>query len=268
MPVLILAGLPRSLADRVKATKEKSQSTHGLPTDWHLNFVNTSQKKPSLSEADVQRVCREASKSTESHVVGVSVIAGDSRKQVAQRIRPFFRFRWFDNNCLHMIYNSNPDIMKILSDVIREETYWGQHVKPKNHHHALLLPKGSFNDHRFQELWEACEAYGDMGLMKGAARKINLFTNKYLGHTKTSERYPERRCWKDSNSLLFDQNGPRHGKAPDWFQWKYSLRLLDGFHYDVSHESQQAFQVKDANGILHRVARGKHINLDPHGRVR
>ncbi|MBF0143017.1 MAG: hypothetical protein HQL59_06110 [Magnetococcales bacterium] len=266
MPVLILAGLPRSLADRVKAANRKrSKSASGFPPDWNLAFVNTHGKSPSLLESDVERVFQEASKSTGSHVVGISEIAGKSRKQVAKRIRPFFRFRWSDKKLLPLIYNSNPELMDVLFDVIREETCWEEHIKPKDQHHALLLPKGSFNSKcRCQELWEACEAYGDKENINGAIQKIKLFTREYRRRAGNSEKY----CWRDSNGLIFDQNGPRHGKAPDWFQWKYSFKLPDGFHYDVSHERQQAFQIKDADCVLHQVARNQHLNLDSHGRVR
>lgn len=262
MPVLIIAGLSSTLVDRVKAAQRKSQTR--LPADWSLCFVNTQKRTPSLSLSDVERVFKEASKSVASHVVGVSTIPGESRSCVAKRIRPFFRFRWFENKHLPLIYNSNPEIVRVLAEIADEEKYWGQHIKPKSHIHALILPRCSFNSKgKYGNLWDSCEMYGSIDNLTAAIRQLELFDREYGSSVSQGGR-----GWKDSKRIFFNPYGQRHAKAPEWYHWKYSFPLPEGFHYDVSHDQNQFFHVKDANGALHKVAQGEHLNLDPHGRVR
>ncbi|MBF0426269.1 MAG: hypothetical protein HQL66_10690 [Magnetococcales bacterium] len=263
MPVLIIAGLPRSLAERAKAVWRDFRSEYRLPADWELDSVDTHKKSPTtLPAADVLRVCQRVFESTKSHIVVIGVRAreSDNQRQSEQYILPFFRFRWFDNKFLHMIYESDPALVTVLSEIIQEEACWCQEVKPRNCHHPLLLPKDIFSSQReCQGLWKACEAYGDINNIDGAVKSIELFKRTHDD---------KEHSWIDSKKRFFDPNGALHGKAPNQYQWKYSFRLPDGFHYDISHESQQAFRMTDADGKEHTVLQGGHLNLDPHGRVR
>lgn len=264
MPVLILAGLSRSHADRVKAALRKFQSTHPLPLDWNIKYVCVDENRLSFSEKVAKLACITASESPESHIVGITATGGNLNEPVRQHIKPFFRFRWFEGKFLSMIYKPDKELILKILEIIQEEEYWRHNIKPNNVHHPLLLPKDSFNSQcKCKLLWEICDAYGDINNMRDAARKIKIFTNTYQHRMNDGGR-----GWKDTNNLLFDPNGPQHANATDWHRWKYSFQLPDGFHYDVNHERKQAFQIRDAKGIMHPAPAGHHLNIDPHGHIR
>ncbi|GAB0057574.1 hypothetical protein SIID45300_01905 [Candidatus Magnetaquicoccaceae bacterium FCR-1] len=264
MPVLILAGLSHSLVVRVKAALQKFQTSHPLPLGWNIKFAYIDEKKLLFSEKVVKLACKTASESTDSHIVGIRNAEGNSNEIARQFIKPFFRFRWFEGKHLPLIYHPDQELINRLSEIIQEEEYWRNNIKPDDIYHPLLLPKDIFNSQcKCQNLWEICDTYGDFNNLHDANRKIKIFTTTYQ-HTMVHGG----RGWKDTTKLLFDPNGARHGDAPDFHRWKYSFQLPEGFHYDVNHEREQAFHVRDAKGVTRSATQGGHLNIDPHGHVR
>src|SRR5207249_6144647 len=76
------------------------------------------------------------------------------------------------------------------------------------------------------------------------------------------------RRWVDSSNRIFDHTGARHGRPPFPRGWKYSYRIPDGFHFDVTVLDDRAFVLCDALGANHTADAGGYLNVDPHGYVR
>jgi hypothetical protein len=206
-----------------------------------------------------------ASQYDDTHILGLSVQR--NRQDFADRIRPFFRFRWFDHSLLKYLGRPDPaEFVRGLSSNLAEESEWAARVKPKDINSPLLLPECSFVPERKNcELWRHASAYGDSGNISGAEKAIRDFQNTH--HRKVNIANFSSYKWVDREDRIYDQDGPRHGLAPFPREWKYSYRIESRFHFDVTHVDGRQFVLIDASGMQHRVIAGAHLNVDPHGYV-
>ena len=209
-----------------------------------------------------------AANSDHAHILGVSTEAGDIRPAVANNVRTYFRFRWLDNNLLAYITSDVVRFIQELNDVLDEEEFWAENIKPKGLTDPLILPQGSFRvlgSHA--RLWERSEAYGNRQIAAAFARSREMFADTY--HQRSmGENNKHVQWWTDEDRLAFKHRGEKHGLAPFPRSWKYSVKLIDGFHYDIGSVDVTHFSVRDREGRIHRRGKGEHVNLDPHGVVR
>jgi hypothetical protein len=267
MAMALLAGLPSRYLKRVK---DVLAAAGGELDGWEFAYV-VSPKGPDLQVRDRKLVYAEAERRGSLHVLGFS--AERNRETVAAAIRPYFRFRWFDHTVLPTLDTPDPtSFVTVLSSTLAEELDWAERVKPTSHSDALLLPEPSFVcSGAHSEMWSKAKAYGSTDSVPAAQKAIAAFEHRYNQRIQFQTYGQSSRSqykWMDDRRIVFDENGVRHGIAPAPRAWKYSYRVEDGFHYDVSKHNQAEFKITDAEGRSHSVARNGYINLETHGYVR
>jgi hypothetical protein len=266
MRLLVVAGLMPSLSKRLRV-----ELKNGLPLrqGWEIETLDSKdQRRHSITAEQAVEAMRVASKSENAHILGVSNEAGPGRQTVGSSIRQYFRFRWLDNRLLPTLTPDAQAFVEHLNNVLAEEEFWAEHIKPDGPYEALILPKACFRVRApHVNLWGECEAYGNQQIAAAFAQHLDAFRNAYSKRSM-GENNKFVHWWTDEDDLAYQHRGAPHGLAPFPRCWKYSLKLMDGFHYDINHARSLPFRVTDANGGVHRRESGKHVNLDPHGYVR
>jgi hypothetical protein len=201
------------------------------------------------------------------HVFGFS--AQKDRQHLADQIKPYFRFRWFDHGLLKCLGSPDPTpFVRELASNLAQESEWAARVKPSDLNSPLLLPESSFEPGRKHlNLWRHASAYGDPQNIVSAEKAIKGFRNAH--HRKVNfKSFASTYKWVDERNRIYDQDGPRHGIAPFPRGWKYSYKIEPGFHFDVNQVDGRQFALIDATGRRHHVSAGDNLNIDPHGYVR
>ncbi|MBI4179172.1 hypothetical protein HY522_07110 [bacterium] len=226
--------------------------------------VATGRARAEVRGAEVEKAIREANNHVSPHVLGLSLQDAAVKADIGRKIRPYFRFIWLANRVLGHFPHSVGSFIEAVNTVLEQEDLWAETVKPRDTASPLLLPACSFEaDGQCHGIWGAAEQFGDAGNIVGAARAIHRF---HAIHWQSTREGPRR--WKDLSSRVFNHMGPAHGIAPFPRGWKYSFRLPDGFHYDVTEAEGRAFVLLDIANVRHAVEKGRYLNIDPHGYVR
>ncbi|MBF0310344.1 MAG: hypothetical protein HQL56_12530 [Magnetococcales bacterium] len=258
MPILIFAGLTLSLKQRIKSVVDKTSQRYA---GWHSEYCVTTSTTPGISDpTDIASIMDLACRQDSVLILGFSRQDGKIKQKVASKIKPYFRFRWFDNAKLPLLQNSNA-FADELCQIVQEEDKWRERVMPKASKDPLLLPRFSFRC-KNKDMWEYASSYGDPGNIESTLTLIEKFRKEF------SRSLSGKSCWVDSSELVYDYQGPRHGKALCPNTFKYSSRLEEGFHYDVRHFSGRAFNLTDADETIHYQEGKGYLNIDPHGHVR
>ncbi len=257
MPRVLVTGF---LLDQVRRIVPQLASGFG---DWELKLI-PGPKKGQIGIANVDGLLQEAAKSTDTHILAASRHDGGERQRQAERIRPFFRFRWLADGDIKAILEEPSQFPRVLAPVLDEELRWAEAVKPARLSDALLLPRSCFGfDKRRADIWAHAEAYNDPAAVENAARHIEEFARLYF--RKSGQPGGARYRWFDDRAYAFDHRGPRHGMPPFPRSWKYSFYLAEGFHYDVSRDDERVVTLDDARGGTRT---GGYLNVDPHGFIR
>ncbi|HEX4004816.1 MAG TPA: hypothetical protein VHX60_01450 [Acidobacteriaceae bacterium] len=263
MPIALLAGLPSRYLQRVKDVIGSAVEL----AEWEFAYL-PSPRGPSLQVRERKLINGEAEKHGSLHVLGFS--AERNRDQVASEIRPYFRFRWFDHALLAILDTPYPaQFVAALASVLEQENEWAQRIKPSTDSDALLLPERCFRcSVAHSDMWLKSEAYGSEDSVPAAEKAIAAFAQKYHQRIQfQTYGHPPRlqTKWMDDRRLVFDENGARHGIAPPPRAWKYSYRIEDGFHFDVSKVNRDAFKIADIEGREHNIQANGYLNMEVHG---
>jgi len=260
MPVAVLAGIPSRYLPKLKKILIDTE-------EWAFAYVPSSEG-PDLRIKDLSRIHAEAERLGSIHVLGFS--KERDKSVVAGQIRRYFRFRWIDNALLQ--YLNLPDATPFaehIKFILLEEAEWGTRVRPHNEESALLLPEDCFGcSGMHRDVWLKAEKYGSDDAVPTAEKAIDEFTRVYrvkIVFQTRGEAERQQSKWMDDHDLVFDERGAKHGIAPKPRNWKYSYRITNGFHYDVSKSDAKGFHFRDTLGEVHIVANNGYINIDPHG---
>jgi hypothetical protein len=268
MATALFAGLPQRSLSRLKSVLSSAQDVF---PDWTFRFWVTQKNAPDLQIRDRKAIHAEAEKSGALHVLGLS--AAENRPEVANAIRPYFRFRWFENALLHKLNNPDPtEFIEATRLMLQEELEWEGRVMPVDVSEALILPESCFGcSAAMQSMWQKAQAYGADDSIPAAERAIEAFKREYYRRIEFRPRgqAPRQQSkWMDARNLVFDESGARHGVAPVPRGWKLSFRLETGFHFDISKHNQDRFVIHDRDGTSHAISSRGYINIDAHGCVR
>ena len=134
-----------------------------------------------IQAREVKRALTLASEQTDTHILGFS--AQKNRQEFANKIRSYFRFRWFDHGLLRFLGSPDPSpFLNQLAADLAEEVAWSDRVKPSALDSPLLLPECSFEVvGRHRDLWRHACSYGDRqyrGRRKGDSRVWELLSAK------------------------------------------------------------------------------------------
>jgi hypothetical protein len=260
MPAVIIAGLPIDADRRVRSTLKQRNP---LPAEWQLIWLRSNGRVPGLTPGQLGSAWDVATTSGGAHFL---IFRGRDRGDenfVIKEIAPYFRVRWLDGILLKLIPHRIDDWFRAIRGVLDEEIEWIETVKPQDVSCCLLLPECAFApSSAVRHVWSAATESG-IERIRLAARAVNRFHDLHWHPTKNGAR-----GWIDTENRFFDHRGPLHGLAPFPRSWKYSYRVADGFHYDVTSKLSRAFHVNSADGNRHGASGAAHINIDPHGYVR
>lgn len=262
MPVAILAGIPNTYVQRFRASLQRGESAYRA--GWVVHYVAIGRTTPEIRETEIEKTLETASTQEAPHVIGISKQGGPVHREIAERIRPYFRFLWLDNHLLSHLPHQVPQFISAFNAVLGQEEVWASEVRPGNDASPLLLPACSFEAHpRCRTLWNLAEQYGEVGNIHAAGRALEVFRSEHWRPTPSNAR-----GWVDAERRVFDHRGERHGVAPFPRGWKYSFRIPDGFHFDVTDLDGAEFVLRDVASGRHAIERGGYLNIDPHGHVR
>jgi hypothetical protein len=259
MPHAIVAGIPSPVARRIGAALEKVS-----PCDWTFSlFPGRDQKRASLEPRQVEALQQEAAQRGGAHVFAMT--ENRDNGPVAEQLRTYFRFRWLEPSMLRLVAQDEEAFIKQVQDVLKEETAWRARVMPDSKNSALVLPRRIFScTAQSDVIWQLAEKYNDG---PEAFSAFERHAHKFeLSHRRKVRSY-ERSYWVDDNRRVWKDDGALHGVAPFPRGWKYSWALPVGFHFDVEHEQERAFTLRDHEGRQHEVKASKYVNIDAHGWV-
>lgn len=258
MPTFILAGVQRSLSLRVK----KALASHApqfcgwtaLAQDGHIN------NQHDIGMRQVDELLAMASEH-EAHIFGVSV--SKRRGEVEALLRPYFRFRWLDARDVGPVGAGNEQpLVDAILNALEEEIYWREEVKPKDWSSPLILPELFSANRGLQDMWRLSQSFNNLGHLTAAASCITRFTSSHRRRVDGMSYTP----WVAQDDWIWNDGGERHGSPEFPRDWKYSLRLPDGFHFDVSANVKGKSFFVDKYGKRHNFK--KNINVTAHGEIR
>lgn len=251
-------------ADPPSAARIKSALKNGpARSDWELLVRQSSTKQVGVNLRDALGMLQQLPM-LPTHLLAFRPRAGEQGR-IVDELRPSFRFRWLDNLHLRTVWSDAVAFNSWLDGVLEEERQWSELLQPTAIQSGLLLPECSFTPRSRADVWSLAEEAASHDQIIGAHRVLEAFENAHWHATQDP-----RSSWVDAVRLVFRPASPRefHGVAPFPRCWKYSFRLPDGFHYDITHVEDRSFQVRDRMATDHPASKGGHVNLDPHGVVR
>lgn len=259
MPTFILAGVQRSIAARVgDVLREQAGQFAGWTSEVFPGRVNNLHD---IGSSQVDALLRLAEKHDGAHIFGVSVVK--TRKEVESLVSPHFRFRWLDAAPFGPVNRGDAAaMMNMLVSATVEEDYWLAHVKPKDTASPLALPDIFSCQRSLLDIWRLAQSYNNLGHLETAARLIARFISAHRRRIDGFKNTP----WHADDDWIWDDDGERHGTPAFPEDWKFSLRLPDGFHFDVSPHTKGKLFFADRAGIRHSFK--THLNVTAHGHVR
>ena len=259
MPTFILAGVQRSLVKRVqKAVESNSLAFPG----WVPKiFAGSKNAQHDISSSQVDDLLRLAAASDGAHIFGLST--SKLRSEVDELIKPHFRFRWMDARIVGPIGGGNEvPLIDGIKDVLAEESLWNSRVRPQEFGSPLVLPEIFGCDRFMCQIWRLSQSYNNIGHLHAAIERVANFAPKY--RKRISEN--SKTAWVADDDWIWDDNGTRHGKPSFPLDWKFSFKLPDGFHFDVSPRGKGKTHFQDKDGKRHTF--NKHLNVTAHGNIR
>lgn len=256
MPVALIAGLPQGMIGRIKSKLKSAR----LPVGWEIRFApGSSAKRPSVGCDALEDIVGHMNASERPHIIGVTDFR-EQRAEVARRLVPHFRVRWLASD---IFLAQSQEMVDLTQAAVEEEAEWIARVLPADEKHALVLPAifdTSCKDGAMT-IWERAATWGDESLIKAAERLVGRFNSV---HRKRGQ------ICHDGRGLAWNHAGQRHGGIPVPRNWKFSLKLPDGFHFDVAYPAPKEYSITDAVGVRHTASKGPthHLNIDAHGHVR
>ena len=259
MPFFILAGHQRSLGPQVKKALEIGEANFN---GWSgIPFAGNQRSSADIGAAQVCELLRLAEQHEGAPIFGVS--AQKTRNKIEDAIKPYFRFRWVAANAVGPVGGGdNSPLIDALTAATMEENYWLNNVKPKSSASPLILPEIFRAKKELADLWRLANSYNKLGHLEAAKKRIEKFTEHHRKRTDGFKSTP----WQDDDSWIWDDDGERHGDPVFPEYWKYSLRLPDGFHFDVSTLVKGKTFFTDKHNRRHTLK--KHLNITAHGEVR
>ncbi len=261
MPTCLLSGYQRSLAAQVRKFVDRNE--YRWPAWRFVLLPGHDHKAHSISVKRSQEIMETAKQHDGVHIFG---LANRSQHEADHLIRPFFRLRWLPSlPFIELSQGKEGTLIAVLGAAIEEEDYWAENVQPKSFSCPLVLPTNFRAFKGLQEMWRLSESFNNFANLETAASIIKKFTRE---HRQNVDAFKDKKTpWVDDESWIWDDNGDRHGEPVFPENWKYSLKLLDGFHFDVSSNKKSKRNFHDASNRAHALPKG-YLNVTPHGQVR
>src|ERR1017187_7571144 len=103
MGTALLLGIPTGYVGAARSALSKDITTNGV---WSVKFVPTSRREAEISFAMIKQAQDIAVLHGDTHILGFS--AQSNRKEFANQLSPYFRFRWFNHVLLKCLGSPDP----------------------------------------------------------------------------------------------------------------------------------------------------------------
>jgi hypothetical protein len=259
VPTFILAGFQRDLGPRIETALFDGKARLN---DWScIAFAGHQHRLSDIGKKQVGELLDIAGEQDGATIFGVS--EQKTRSEIECMIKPHFRFRWIDVRAVKRVGGGDAEpLLAALEAATLEENYWIQNIRPKDSTSPLVLPEIFCAKKDLSTFWRLANSYNNQGHLQAAASQIEKFTRYHRRRTDGFANTP----WRDDDSWVWDDNGERHGTPLFPEEWKYSFKLPDGFHFDVSPFEKGKTFFTDKNNQRHSFKR--HLNITAHGEVR
>ena len=248
-PLAVIAGIPLE-AYRRKANKPEFKH-------WRVRVVPSNHPSKAKLNEIWARVVKAAEDETESgtHLI-LSHSRDSDRPKFQAEVEMWCRVVWLPHRVARNYAASDFD--DTIERMLSFETLWRGSIRPTLDS-PLLLPEKAFSAHKsVAAMWHrARRVMEDKDKITAVEQLIRRFRKHH--HRETA--------WMDAGSLKFDR-GAAHGghHLPPSRRAKLTFRLPEGFHFDVSHQSNKPFSVRDQAGVARTFRR--YANICPHGYFR
>lgn len=260
MPAFILVGFQRSLKNQIeKALFENAIVLGG----WEPHLMQgDDHKQPSLSKKLAEKVLEKAGQLDGPHVFGVATRGPN----FANMVRENFRYRQISAASIGKTGAGDFDpLINEMAMALRQEDYWIENIKPKDCSSPLILPKIFNAKSVVKGMWDQAESYGNNANLIKATELIDRFAT--IHRQKVQKPGFEKNPWVCDKEWIWKDDGQRHGEAVFPDDWKYSFKLEDGFHYDVSSKNDLKNRFLDCDCNWHSLVKG-YLNVTAQGRIR
>lgn len=257
-PLLLVAGIP---VDPYQHVKKPGILVNG----WETALLPSRQRRFAEFDRDL---CNRLLKVATGHSAGAHILGFSQQRERAEwahALQGHFRFRWINSDYLAFLPNRLDEFVAAVQAEADFERAWRQQLLPQNRNSPLLLPECAFSPRCCDNLWELASSVAPPGDQRDPTAEIGRVVSVL---ERFRQFHWDNGGWMDEKNLQFSI-GAMHAEPPEerWY-WKYSWRVPDRFHYDVTHVRGREFSVRDLEFKTHRVRAGAHINVDCHGRCR
>ena len=249
MPLLIIAGIPTSVTRR-------NRSYTPQVDDWNIQFIPSRDSK----RHDLQSCWPEVLAKASGDVRGAHVFAyhyrEDEYPEFNTRMHDRHRLVWMARDTLG--YYGSDMYTEMIEQYLDFECRWRDMLRPRGVDAAGLLPESSFSPKKYKDMWSRMRSvHLDKDNLERVFMIIRGFRDTHYGSGR----------WEDNRGLQFKAAPARHGSNPRYGNFKFTFRLPEGFHYDVSgNTANRSFTIEDAEGRPHQFH--SYTNIDFHGSIR
>ena len=249
MPLLIIAGIPTSVTKRNRSYRPQVD-------DWNIQLIPSRDNK----RPDLQSCWPEVLAKASGDVQGAHVFAyhyrEDEYPEFNSRMHDRHRLVWMARDTLG--YYGSDMYTEMIEQYLDFECRWRDMLRPRGVDAAGLLPESSFSPKKYKDMWSRMRSvHLDKDNLERVFMIIRGFRDTHYGSGR----------WEDNRGLQFKAAPARHGSNPRYGNFKFTFRLPEGFHYDVSgNTADRSFTIEDAEGRSHQFH--SYTNIDFHGSIR
>ena len=224
---------------------------------WRVRVIPSSHHSKAKLDGIWTRVMRsaEAAAADGVHLI-LAHYRDDERPKFEDEASKSFRVVWLSRGIAQSYGAKAFD--EAIGKALSFEDDWRRSLRPSIDS-PLLLPETAFSaEMGVADMWRrAMRVREDRDSIAAVANMIGRFR----------ERHRRSEKWRDVENLTFAR-GPSHGgqHLPGWRRMKLTFRLPDGFHFDVRHDANRAFFVRNESGQALKFQR--YTNIDAHGYIR
>lgn len=186
----------------------------------------------------------------------------EARRDLVRRLGSRHRVAWLEFR-LHEC--GSDEFRRRVLNAIHVESAWRDSIRPVFEHSPLRLPECSFDAYRgVRDMWMSATSVRCADDIDNTMNRIKAFASRHHFVSNDSKR----RGWRDERELEFTRADPgafHYRRAPRERRWKFTVRLADGFHFDVRHARNERSSVISLEGRSCPFT--GHTNVDCHGFV-
>ena len=253
VPVAVLAGV--SLGSYQRSDWRPGRK------GWHIHVLPGQQPAHGNLSDIWKRVLKVSDEFAERTDAGVHFLLAHDKAHERPKFRRELRRRslrtvWLEKP-LSRQYGSG-EFREALNRLLEFEEQWRQSLRPELNS-PLLLPESAFTAAAsVQSMWKRVQ---DVAVGQDNIRAVSDSMQRFI------REHRRHSGWIDTRRLLFGR-GAQHGEhgLSNWRKHKLGFSLPSGFHFDVQHDQNRRFRLRDQDWTYNEF--NVYTNVDAHGFLR